>query len=238
MRKSVVLYALIAVLLVSAGGLSAQEKRPAGSKEITIEELFLKSIEFQILREKAFSDDYEVKMGALDDLDKKLTEGSIGDNAAQVAFVLEYLAMEGSGHTVREDGRLLNNFPEVRRRAANMLGRIGTEAAKDALIRVLLIDEEPMVKSEAAYALGVVGMNKDNEVVKVLAYALDREDPSKPDNNFAYAMALAIEKIVKKGQGATDAIAYKTLVKIAGGNYLRTVKSKALQVLEELKKTK
>lgn len=95
-----------------------------------------------------------------------------------------------------------------------------------------------MVKSEAAYALGVVGMNKDNEVVKVLAYALDREDPSKPDNNFAYAMALAIEKIVKKGQGATDAIAYKTLVKIAGGNYLRTVKTKALQVLEGLKKTK
>lgn len=143
MKKSVVLCALIAVLLVSAGGLSAQEKRPAWSKEITIEELFLKSIEFQILREKAFSDDYEVKMGALDDLDKKLTEGSIGDNAAQVAFVLEYLAMEGSGHTVREGGRLMNNFPEVRRRAANMLGRIGTEAAKDALIRCFSSTRNP-----------------------------------------------------------------------------------------------
>jgi HEAT repeat protein len=236
MRKSVVLCAIIAVLVASAGGLAAQEKRPAGSKELTIEELFLKSIEFQILREKAFSEDYEIKMGALDDLDKKISEGSIGDNSAQVEFVLEYLAMEGSGRTARESGRLVNYFPEVRRRAANMLGRIGTEAAKDALIRVLLIDEEDMVKAEAAYALGVVGLNKDNEVVKVLAFALDREDPSRPDNNFAYATALAIEKLAQKGQGTIDPAAYRTLVKIAQGNYLRTVKAKALQVLEQLKK--
>jgi HEAT repeat protein len=239
MRKSVILCcAIVAVLAASAALLSAQEKKTAGSKELTIEELFLKSIEFQILREKAFSDDYEIKMNALDDLDKKLAEGSIGDNAAQVEFVLEYLAMEGSARRTREAGRLVNNFPEVRRRAANMLGRVGTEAAKDALIRVLLIDEEPVVKSEAAYALGVVGMNKENEVVKAISFVLDKEDPSQPDNNFGYAIALAIEKLAAKGQGATDPVAYKALVKIAQGNYLRTVRTKALQVLDQLKKLK
>jgi hypothetical protein len=238
MRTSVVRCATVAVLVSLASVLPAQERKAGASKEITIEELFLKSIEFQILREKAFSEDYDVKMGALDDLDKKISEGSIGDNTAQVEFVLEYLAMEGSGRTARESGRLVNNFPEVRRRSANMLGRIGTEAAKDALIRVLLIDEEPMVKAEAAYALGVIGMNDDNEVVRVLAFTLDREDPSRPDNNFAYALALAIEKIVQKQKSAVDPAAYRTLVKIAGGNYLRTVKTKALQVLDQLKKTK
>lgn len=238
MRTSVVRCAIVAVLVSLASVLPAQERKPGASKEITIEELFLKSIEFQILREKAFSEDYDVKMGALDDLDKKISEGSIGDNTAQVEFVLEYLAMEGSGRTARESGRLVNNFPEVRRRSANMLGRIGTEAAKDALIRVLLIDEEPMVKAEAVYALGVIGMNDDNEVVRVLAFTLDREDPSRPDNNFAYALALAIEKIVQKQKSAVDPAAYRTLVKIAGGNYLRTVKTKALQVLDQLKKTK
>lgn len=236
MRKSV-MCALAVILLACAQVLPAQQKA-AGSKEITIEELFLKSIEFQILREKAFSDDQEIKLGALDDMDKKIADGSIGDNAAQVEFVLEYLAMEGSGRIARESGRQVNNFPEVRRRAANSLGRIGTENAKNALIRVLLIDEEPMVKPEAAYGLGTIGLNKDNDVVTVLAFALDREDPSRPDNNFAYAIALSIEKLAKKGQGITDPAAYRTLVKIAGGNYLRTVKAKALQVLDELKKTK
>lgn len=239
MRKSVMLcWAIVAVLAASAAVLGAQEKKTAGSKELTIEELFLKSIEFQILREKAFSDDYEIKMNALDDLEKKLAQGSSGDTSAQVEFVLEYLAMEGSARMTRESGRLVNNFPEVRRKAANLLGKVGTEAAKDALIRVLLIDEEPVVKSEAAYALGVVGLNKDNEVIRAISYVLDKEDPSQPDNNFGYAIALAIEKLATKGQGATDPIAYKALVKIAQGNYLRTVRTKALQVLDQLKKLK
>ena len=43
---------------------------------MTIEELFLKSVEMQILREKAFSDDYEIKISALDDLEKKVNDGS------------------------------------------------------------------------------------------------------------------------------------------------------------------
>jgi len=150
--------------------------------------------------------------------------------------VLEYLAMEGSGHTVREDGRLVNNFPDVRRRAANMLGRIGTDTARDALIRVLLIDDEPTVKAEAAYALGVMGKNPNNQVIQALAFTYNLEDPSKPDNNFGYALCLAVEKIAQSTPGGIkDPTAYQILVKIAGGNYLRTVKNKALQVLDELK---
>jgi HEAT repeat protein len=212
-----------------------QDQTPAPQKEITIEELFLQSVEFQILREKAFSGDYDVKMSALDDLEKKVNDGSYKGNDQQIEFVLEYLALEGSARTTREAGRLVNNFPEVRRRAANLLGRVGSVQAKDALVRILLIDEEPVVKAEAAYALGVIGMNDNNEVVQALAYTYNKEDSSKPDNNFGYALCLAIEKLGKRPGGIKDPAAYQMLVKIAGGTYLRTVKTKALQVLEELK---
>ncbi len=232
--------AVAAAFLFVAAGLGAQQTATSGTsstgKEITIEELFLKSVEFQILREKAFSDDYDVKMSALDDLEKKVTDGSYKANDQQVEFVLEYLALEGSGHTVREAGRLINDFPDVRRRAANMLGRIGTDQAADALIRVLLIDDEPTVKAEAAYGLGVIGKNPDNQVVKAMAFTYNQEDPSKPDNNFGYALCLAIEKLAQSTPGGIkDPTAYQILVKIAGGNYLRTVKNKALQVLDKLK---
>jgi HEAT repeat protein len=206
------------------------------SNEITIEELFLKSVEFQILREKAFSDDYDIKMSALDDLDKKINDGSFKSNDQQVEFVLEYLALEGSGHVTRDSGRQVNNFPEVRRRSANMLGRIGTEDAKNALVRVLFIDDEPTVKAEAAYGLGVIGKNDNNEVVKALAFVYNKEDPTRPDNNLGYALCLAIEKIAQKSQGGIkDPSAYQMLIKIAQGSYLRSVKTKALQVLDELK---
>jgi HEAT repeat protein len=240
MKKTGIRIAVVAFLFASAALLAfGQEKKSTASKQITIEELFLKSVEFQILREKAFSGDYDAKMNALDDLEKKLSEGSVGANDAQVEFVLEYLAMEGSSRLSRENGRVINYFPEVRRRAANMLGRVATEDAKNALVRVLIIDPEVMVKSEAAYALGTIGMNKDGEVVQALTFAYDRDDPTKPDNNFAYALILAIEKLSKKTIGGLkDPAAYRMLVKISQGSYLRTVKVKALQVLDELKGAK
>jgi HEAT repeats len=230
----------LAFLVGAAFALSAQQTAPTAPKqEITIEELFLKSVEMQILREKAFSEDYEIKMSALDDLEKKINDGSYNGDDQQVEFVLEYLALEGSARTTREAGRLVNNFPEIRRRAANMLGRVGTEQAKEALVRVILIDEEPMVKAEAAYGLGQIGKNPNNQVVQALIFAYNQEDPTKPDNNFGYALCLAVEKLAQKTPGGLkDPSAYQLLVKIAQGQYLRTVKTKALQVLDVLKTSK
>ena len=216
-----------------------QAASQGGSREMTIEELFLKSIEFQILREKAASDDRDIKLSSLDDLEKRIDAGLSSSDAAQVEFVCEYLALEGSGRISRENGHKINDFPEVRRRAANLLGRVGTEEAKDALIRVLLIDDEPMVKAEAAYALGNLGMNQNNETVQAIEFAYNMEDPTQPDQNFGYAISLAIEKLAQKTPGGLkDPDAYRLLVKIAQGNYLRTVKAKALQVLDEIRGSK
>ncbi len=234
MRKSRILLVACAFLFAMALSIPLSAQKKTGDKELTIEELFLKSVEFQIVREKAFSEDFEMKMSALDDLDKKINNGSVGDNAAQVEFVLEYLSMEGTSRLVRENKRQINYFPEVRRRASNMLGKLGTQEAQKALINVLLGDDEPMVKAEAAYGIGSIGLNENNEATQALAFAYDREDPSKPDNNYAFAVALAMEKLGKKS-GIKDPAAYRTLVKIAQGNYIRSVKLKAMQVLESMK---
>jgi len=210
-----------------------------GSRELTIEELFLKSVEFQILREKAASDDREIKLSALDDLEKRIDSGVSGSDADQIEFICEYLGLEGSGRISRENGHQINDFPEVRRRAANLLGRLGTEEARNALVRILLIDDEPMVKAEAAYALGNIGLNPNDQTVQAINFAYNMEDPTQPDQNFGYAICLAIEKLAQKTPGGLkDPDAYRLLVKIAQGNYLRTVKSKALQVLDEIRTAK
>ena len=77
-RPSVrVLTVVLALCIGPAAVLSAQQATSATpQKEITIEELFLQSVEFQILREKAFSGDYDIKVSALDDLEKKVNDGS------------------------------------------------------------------------------------------------------------------------------------------------------------------
>ena len=188
-------------MLSIAVPLTAQNNsKEKNKKELTVEELYLKDIEFQILKEKAFSNDRDMKLKALDDLEKQINEGSVNKDNREVEFILEYLSMEGIGRKVLENRRLTNYFPEVRRRACNLLGKIGGEQAKNALIAVLLNDNEPMVKSEAAYALGNIGLNDNNEVVKALLFALNQQDPTRVDNNFAYAIILSLEKIAKKNK--------------------------------------
>lgn len=227
--------ATLVLLALCVSGIAAQSK-DAG--EITVEERFLRNIEFQILREQAFSEDREMKLLVLDNISKMVDEGRVSQKDTQYVFMLEYLAMEGISRTVRDGGvglRILNAYPDVRRQACNLLGRIGGETAANALLTVLVQDNEYMVKSEAAYGLGQIGLDRDGEVLQTLVFALDRMDPTKPDNNFAMAVVLAIEKLAAKNDGLRDPAAYRTLVKIAGGNYIRTVKQKALQVLDALK---
>ncbi len=225
---------LVAAWLTAAVLLGAQST----DRELTVEELYLRDIEFQILSEKAFSDSREIKLDVLDEIEVMIEEGSV-DDPDKVGFVLEYLGMEGTARRVHESARLINYYPEVRRRSANLLGRLGGERAKNALVSILLIDDEPMVKAEAAYALGLVGMNDGNEVVRALLFTLENEDPQMPDNNLAYAVCLAVEKIVEANDGDLEPAAYadlaRTLVHIAQGNYIKTVRRKALQTLEVLK---
>ena len=234
MKGSSIRLVFIALGLAAAVLLGAQSKE----RELTVEELYLRDIEFQILSEKAFSDSREIKLDVLDEIEGMIEEGTI-DDPDKVEFVLEYLGMEGTARRVRESARLINYYPEVRRRSANLLGRLGGERAKNALVSILLIDDEPMVKAEAAYALGVIGTNDGNEVVRALLFTLENEDPQMPDNNLAYAVCLAVEKIVESNDGDLDSAAYadlaRTLVRIAQGNYIKTVRRKALQTLEVLK---
>lgn len=229
-------FAATLLLLLAAVALGAQAPATSG-RELTIEEKFLqKSIALQILREQAFAPEYESKMLALDDLAARVGAGSLGDEADDVEFILEYLAMEGTSRIVREGLRLANYFPDVRRRATELLGKVRTPQAKDALITVLLNDDEPMVKAQAAWSLGELGMNDNNEVVAALVFAVDREDHSRPDNNWGYAIALAFEKLHQKTGGISYPGAFRALVKISQGNYLATVRQKALQVLDVLKR--
>jgi len=72
-----------------------------------------------------------------------------------IAFqVLEYICMEGTNNIIfDESGQVINNFPEVRRKSAAILGRIGTEEAKNILILIIQYENDPIVLQEAQECL-------------------------------------------------------------------------------------
>jgi HEAT repeat protein len=225
--------ALAVILILLLAGI-AQSGFSQG-RELTIEELYLQNAEIRIIREQAASQDREMKLLALENIQQMLDDGKLSTGAPEAHFVLDYLSGEGLSHQVRENKRLINYYPEVRRRAANLLGQLGGENSQETLIAVLYDDIEPMVMAEAAYALGQLGDNEDNRASQAIANVILVQDSVNPDNNFAFASLLAFEKIAAANGGLNDAAAFDAIIRIAQGNYISKVRLKAVQVLDRLR---
>lgn len=229
MKRSVLVLLLAAV--VSVTPIVAQE---SGS-ELTIEEVYLQNAEIRIIREQAISQDRDMKLLALENIQQMIDDGKLSTGSPEAHAILDYLSGEGLTHQVRENRRLVNYYPEVRRRAVNLLGQLGGEQATNTLLSVLRDEIEPMVMAEAAYALGKIGTNKENQTSQTLAAVVLAQDAVAPDNNFAYAALLAFEKLAESNNGINDTVAVESVVRIAQGNYIRLVRQKALEVLDELR---
>lgn len=227
------LVSITLILLLSAAAVLAQDD--TGS--LTIEELYLSSdIEIQLIRSQAVSDNRDSKMLALQTIRQMVSEGRVSDSDEAVVTVLESLAGEGVTSSVRSGGRIINDFPEVRRQAVQILGEIGGPRSKNILFQVVTNDPEPMVLSEAVYALGVIGENANMETTLYLADVLKRNNVKTiPDNNLAYACLLSLEKLMHSEEGIADPEVLAALLDVASGNYIQTVRAKALDVIYQLR---
>jgi HEAT repeat protein len=136
----------------------------------------------------------------------------------------------------RDNGRLVNNFPDVRRQAAKYLGNLGTPEAKNTLIKICVADPEPMVLQEAVKSLGTIGLNDNEETVNAISWIVARYDVLNPDNLLALSAVDAFAKIAEKNGGIKDPNAIRTLIRIAEGPYIKPVQDKAKAVLTDLRK--
>jgi HEAT repeat protein len=233
----VLLVILLAVL--APGSALAQNPKETPAKEASIEELYLSNPGLQIAYEAARSEDRETKLLAISQINELLDEGVSSEDEQKISVILRDLTSQGTTVLIREKGRLINYYPDVRREACRVLASVKSEEGKKQAVKVLIDvlrnDDDPIVKAHAAYSLGVIGMNENNESARAIAQAMEIQDLTAPNDNFAYSGTVALEKISKANNGSADARSLKVLVRIAQGNYNRAVKEKALQVLKEMR---
>ena len=211
--------------------LAAQEE-----SEATIEELYLQSaIKTQIIKTEAESPDRDMKMVALTDIRQMIDDGSANGNP-EIVKVLGKLAGEGVTNVVREQGHVINDFPEVRREAARILGEMGTPEAARELNTILLTDPEPMVMSEAIMAISNIQVDDTNSRNRSMAAAIYRQTAVNKDNNFAYTYLQAVENIATREGGISDPMIFEEVAKIADARqgYNRVVRERAYKLLRDL----
>jgi len=208
---------------------------PASGQK-TVEEKRLQSgVEVQVISSLVTENDRGGKVKALELIRDMIDKHKATDKNLDVVGLLEELGAEGSTKQVLENRRLINDFPEVRREAAELLGQIGGDQAREILLNMALQDKEPMVVAEAVYSLGEIGGGdaaQSARVELIITSLVKSQDAVRPDSNFAFAAAAALEMLGKKSKGQVSPEVFAALIRIQNGNYIRPVREKAKQVLD------
>ena len=224
------LVVLCLVLAVVAPMVMSQQ---AGSPDMTVEQSYLQeSIELMIIREQSRSNSRDMKFIALEYIGDLIARGN---RSPELMSSLEFLALEGVRTQSREAGRLINNFPDVRMRAATRLGEVGTPEARDVLLSMILADNEPMVIAEAIRSLGIIGLNDYDQTANAIAWVVARFDYINPDNMLAFSALEAYERLAIANGGFISPASISSIMRIAEGNYIRPVRERARTLLSDLR---
>ncbi|MBR6062075.1 MAG: HEAT repeat domain-containing protein [Spirochaetales bacterium] len=178
--------------------------------------------------------DMAQKMEVLDKILSEFNEFNYSADDKRLVELVTILSEEGSTRKEYENGRLVNNFPDVRRKAVKVLAKLGGDQSRDALVSVLLNDEDTVVKAEACLALSEVGDSQTGEALRALVYVYRKS--YNPDPNFVKAVIQSIKAIAKSNSSAySDAIFILSEIQL--GNYNREIREAAYRAVEELSKS-
>lgn len=223
--KSSKLIAILICILLCVSFMSAQERT-----ETTVEEEYLSTVEDVIIQELSVAPDRDSKLVALQYLESAIDGGRASPD---MAVALDALAGEGIFNQSRTNGRLANNYPDIRAKACDLLGSVKTEEAKNSLVKVALADNEPMVATAAIRSLGNIGINDNDEVVNTIAWTQKKYARINPTSSLALEVLLAYEKLAPTVKDNSDMV--RSISEIAiNYNYVTPVRTKALDLLKSL----
>lgn len=225
---------ILAAALLLPLVVTAQNSGPA-----TIEELYLsQDIDLQVARSQATAESREMKLLALQTIRSMIDEGMANTAGNEISAILGVLASEGTIRQVRTgNNTVVNNFPDIRRQAVELIWQVGGPVAEESMKNVLANDPEPMVLAEAVYGLGMIELENPAATADLLSFQLRRWNAApSPDNNLAFASLLTIERIANRyPEVAANPELLNSLLGIAAGNYIREVRLKSIDIISSIR---
>ena len=224
MKLSRKVFAASAMMLLAGFAFAQSEK------ESTVESEYLNDVDGDIIMTLAESDEYDNKLVAIQYLQAALDDGNTSDAVIQA---LDRLAGDGLTTQNRTNGRLTNNFPEIRREACKLMAKVPTEHSKNTLISIAVADNEPMVIAAAVKSLGEIGINENDEAVDAIAFANRRNQVLNPTSSLALEVLNAFEMLADKTENKKTMI--DAVARISTDyHYVTPVRQKAYKLLKTL----
>ena len=218
------------VFIASAMMLVAGFAFAQSEKESSVESEYLNDVDGDIIMTLAESDEYDNKLVAIQYLQSALEDGNTSDAVIQA---LDRLAGDGLTTQNRTNGRLMNNFPEIRREACKLMSKVPTEHSKNMLISIAVADNEPMVIAAAVKSLGEIGINENDEAVDAIAFANRRNQVLNPTSSLALEVLNAFEMLADSTENKKTMI--DAVARISTDyHYVTPVRQKAYKLLKKL----
>lgn len=225
--KSLKKAACIACMTTLAWGAFAQQNTRS---EESADSAYLSSIEDLVITELAASEELDNKLVALTYLESAIEDGR---TSPDMMAALDQLAGEGITSQSRTNGRVVNNFPQVRAAACDLLAKVPTEESKTTLKKIALADNEPMVITAAVRALGEIGLNDNDDAVETIAWVSQRNLYVNPTSSLALEVVIAYEKLADKVENKTAML--QSVNKIASNHlFVSTVRNRAKELSQKL----
>ncbi|MCH5149702.1 MAG: hypothetical protein J1G30_03460 [Spirochaetales bacterium] len=176
--------------------------------------------------------DRTAKENILDEISKNFESEKYSEDDKKLIELVDFLMGEGSVRRQFEDGRLINDFPEIRRQSVKIMARIGGSDAKFSLLNALNTETHSSVKAEICLALAEPNMSDDSgDILRALSYMY--RTTNRPDPNLVAALIEAVENIAK-GNSMNYSEAIYLLSEIQHGNYNKEIRMRALKAIETL----
>ena len=178
-----------------------------------------------------WSDD--AAMERLYDIEKSVESGTIGMESRRAALYLSAVALGrmdapfGSG---RAPTGPAPRGPLPRVYACGLLGRMGLTWAVPVLVEVFMGDPEPSVRAAAASAVATIGLDPEGRALGAFAEAAG----GRLDGATASAVVDAIDGLYRASGALDDRSGMLALLRIAGGDYARDIRSKAEKALSRV----
>lgn len=198
--------------------------------EKSVDSAYLSTVEDVVITELANSEERDNKLVALQYLESAIGEGRATPDMVKA---LDQLAGEGITTQTRTNGRLMNNYPDIRAKSCELLGKVATEEAKQSLVKIALADNEPMVITSAIRSLGDIGINEGDEVTKTIAWANKRNRILTPTSSLALEVVIACEKLADSVEDKKDMIQELSYI-ATDYRYVTPVRTRARELLNKL----
>jgi hypothetical protein len=144
--------------------------------------------------------------------------------------VLGYLAGEGVIYRSSTGTAAGPGDPQIRLEACHLLGELGSEGARAALLQVMAADEDTGMKAAAVDSLAIVGFDPDGELARAILYKVEESGQER----FHLACARALYRIIMSSQTMVHPDNYRALAELARRDASARVRERASGYLRDL----